>query len=99
MPANKKYLTQSPWQRFAKITAGFFGGYLVTLSLFMALAYWIDHKAVLLSLRFAGFLVWVTLLILAFLAKNGWKIWGIYLLISLLFSLIIYCSKLYHPLF
>lgn len=97
MPANKKHLTKSPWQRFAKLSAGFVGGYLLTTSFFMALAFWIDHKAVLLTLRFAGFILWAGLLIVAFLAKNGWKVWGIYLSLSLFFSLIIYLGKLYSP--
>lgn len=97
MPANKKHLTKSGWQRFAKISAGFLGGYLVTVSFFMALAYWIDHREVLLTLRFGGFILWAGLLVVAFLGKNGWKTWGIYLLLTAVFSLIIYFSKIYHP--
>lgn len=99
MPANKKYLTKSPWQRFAKITAGFFGGYLVTTTLFMAVSYGIDYSAVLLTLRFGGFILWAALLVLAFLAKNGWKVWAIYLLLSGLFSVFIYLGKMYYPIF
>lgn len=97
MPANKKHLTKSVSQRIAKITAGFVGGYLVTVSFFMALAFWMDHKDVLLTLGFGGFILWTGLLIVAFLAKNGWKTWGIYLLLILVFSLIIYFGKTYHP--
>lgn len=99
MPANKKYLTKSPVQRFAKISAGMVGGYLVTVSLHLALALWIDHVNVLMTLRFGGFMLWVALLIVAFVAKNGWKIWGIYLGITLLFSGVFYLGKIYHPLF
>lgn len=97
MPANKKHLTSSPAQRFAKITAGFFGGYGVSVSLFMALAFWLNHVNVLTTLRFGGFMVWGVLFLLAFLFKNGWKAWGVYLLITLFFSGIIYISKIYHP--
>jgi|SRR5690606_21433268 len=99
MPANKKYLTKSPVQRFAKISAGMVGGYLVTVSLHLALALWIDHVNVLMTLRFGGFILWVALLIVAFVAENGWKIWGIYLGITLLFSGVFYLGKIYHPLF
>ena len=99
MPANKKHLTKSISQRFAKITAGFIGGYLVTITLFMALAFWSDHKAILLTLRFGGFMLWAGLLIAAFLAKNGWKVWGIYLLLTFLFATIIYFGKMYSPIF
>lgn len=98
MPANKKYLTKSASQRFAKISAGFLGGYLVTITFFMALAFWIKpHVDVLLTLRYGGFMFWAGLLIVAFLAKNGWKVWGIYLLLALLFSVIIYFGKMHNP--
>lgn len=97
MPANKKYLTKSPWQRLAKITAGFIGGYLVTLSVSMALSFWMDHRAVLITLRAVGFMLWAALLIVAFLARNGWKVWGLYLLLTLLFTGLIYLGKIYNP--
>ena len=97
MPANKKYLTKSASQRFAKISAGFIGGYLVTLSFYMALAFWLDHVVVLMTLQFAGFILWAVLMVLAFVGKNGWKTWGIYLLLTLFFGLFIYFGKTYSP--
>ncbi|MDT0686030.1 hypothetical protein [Autumnicola psychrophila] len=97
MPANKKYLTKSKSQRFAKISAGLIGGYLVMESLHIALAFWVNHVHVLMTLRFGGFILWSALLILAFLAENGWKIWAIYLLLTLLFSILIYFGKSYNP--
>ncbi|QDH80645.1 hypothetical protein FKX85_16995 [Echinicola soli] len=99
MPANRKYLTTSPLQRFAKITAGFFGGYAVTVAAFMMVAYWLDHVNVLMTLRFGGFMLWVTLFLLAFLFKNGWKAWGLYLIITVVFSVVIYFNKMYLPIF
>lgn len=98
MPANKKYLTHSKAQRFAKISAGILGGYFVTVTSHMALAYFVDHVNVLMTLRFGGFILWVALLIFAFLAKNGWKTWGLYLLLTLFFSVIIYFGNIYSPL-
>tara|TARA_R110002049_G_scaffold116110_1_gene268477 strand:+ start:41748 stop:42047 length:300 start_codon:yes stop_codon:yes gene_type:complete len=97
MPANPKYLS-SNWQRFAKISAGFLGGYLVTISLHIALSYWLNHVHVIITETFTGFILWASLMVVAFLAKNGWKIWVIYLLLSALFSIAIYFSKIYHPL-
>ena len=35
-------------------------------------------------------LVVVALMVVAFLARNGFKIWGLYLLLTAVFSLIIY---------
>ena len=97
MPANPKYLTQSKWQRFAKISAAILGGYFVSTTFHLALASWFNHVNVLITMVFTGFIVWVALMVVAFLAKNGWKIWGIYLLLTLVFSLLIYAGQIYNP--
>jgi len=96
MPANPKYLTQSKWQRFAKITAAILGGYFVTITFHLALAAWFDRANILMTMAFTGFILWVALMVIAFLAKNGWKIWGIYILLTLVFSLFIYLGQTYH---
>ena len=94
MPANKKYLTTSIPQKIAKITAGFLGGYMVTMSLHLALAAWLDQVTVIITSTYSAFILWATTMILAFLSKNGLKIWGIYLLLTILFASIAYLSKL-----
>ncbi len=91
MPANKKHLTASPWQRLLKITAAIAGGYWVTSSFMLFLMHFFSKKEVLVTMKFMSYLVWVALMIIAFLAKNGWKIWGWYLLAgSIFFSPFIY---------
>lgn len=97
MPANPKHLTTSKWQRFAKISAGILGGYFVSITFHMALCYWFNHVNIVVTSTFTGFILWTILLVIAFLAKNGWKIWGVYILISLILSAIIYTHKLYFP--
>ena len=97
MPANPKYLTTNNWQKFAKISAGFIGGYMVSMSFYIALSYWFNHVNVIVTAMFSSFFLWVFLMILSFLAKNGWKVWGIYLSITCILSAIIYVSKIYHP--
>lgn len=94
MPANKKHLTKSPWQRFAKITAAILGGYLVTVTFHLALSSWFDKTVVLITMTFTGFMLWITLMILAFLVKNGWKVWAAYLLLSGICCLATYCANL-----
>ncbi|WP_343562331.1 hypothetical protein [Sphingobacterium sp.] len=86
MPANKKYLS-SPFQRFLKITAGFIGGYVVMLSFHVLLTSFFEKKDVVMTAGISGYLLWAVLMLLAFLSKNGWKIWGIYLLLAAVFSL------------
>ena len=97
MPANPKYLTQSKWQRFAKITAAILSGYLVSISFHVALASWFDRANIMITMAFSGFILWVALMVVAFLSKNGWKIWLIYLGISLLFLGILYLGQTYNP--
>ncbi len=97
MPANKKYLTSSPTQRFAKITAAILGGLMVAVLFHMALASWFNHVAVIITSTFSAFILWAVLMVLAFLGKNGWKIWGIYLAASLLFGVLIYFGQQTHP--
>lgn len=94
MPANPKHLTTSKWQRFAKISAGILGGYLVTISVHLTFATWFNSANAIITMSFSGFILWVTLIIVAFIPKNGWKIWGIYLLITALFSTAIYIGKM-----
>ncbi|SEL26203.1 hypothetical protein [Parapedobacter koreensis] len=87
MPANKKYLTKSPLQRWLKITAGFFGGYAVVISLSLFFASFVERQYVLVTGTVLGYVLWAVLLLLAFLAKSGWKIWLIYLSLAVLFAL------------
>ncbi|HEY9561094.1 MAG TPA: hypothetical protein VIR29_09950 [Anseongella sp.] len=87
MPANKKYLTKSPLRRWLKITAGFFGGYGVTISFFLMLSGFFEKQNVLMTALVAGSILWAVLMALAFLTKSGWKIWLVYLSLTLLFSL------------
>lgn len=82
MPANKKYLTKSGWHKFAKISAGILGGYLISALFHMCLPLYLPSpKEVLITSIFTIFLVWSILLVLPFLFKNGWKAWLTYLII------------------
>jgi len=93
MPANKKYLS-SPGQRWLKITAAIIGGYLVTMLFHNAIGVHLENKGPLaLTTAFTAFIMWVGLMIAAFLSKNGWKIWGIYLSIITICGIIIYLGK------
>lgn len=86
MPANKKYLS-SPFQRFLKITAGFIGGYLVMISFHLLISVFVDKANMVVTASFTGYILWAVLLLVAFLSRNGWVIWGIYIVLCLLFSL------------
>lgn len=93
MPANRKYLS-SGGQRTLKISAAILGGYLVAASFHLFLASFPSlHEIVLLTSSFSFFLVWAGLMVVTFLAKNGWKIWLYYLVITGLFSGLIYLIR------
>lgn len=85
MPANKKHFSTTG-QRVLKISAGLLGGYGVSLSFFIALYSLTNFSGVLYTFLFGGFLLWAALLVCAFIFKNGWKAWGLYLLLCLIFS-------------
>ncbi|CAM3982781.1 hypothetical protein SAMN06265348_104379 [Pedobacter westerhofensis] len=87
MPANKKYLTKSPFQKFLKITAGFLGGYCVMISFHYLLGYIFEPKNVIITAAFTGYTLWAILMLLAFLSKSAWKIWLYYILLTALFSI------------
>lgn len=90
MPANQKYLS-SPLQRFLKISAGLIGGYLLATSFHLALARipFIGLN-LLFSGAFSGFVCWVGLMVMAFVARNGWWVWAIYLVLSVSFTAVAY---------
>lgn len=87
MPANKKYLTKSPFQRFLKITAGFFGGYCVMISFHQLFGYFFEPKLVIMTAAFTGCILWAVLLLVAFLVEKAWKVWLLYIALTVLFSL------------
>ncbi len=89
MPANPKYLTQSPWQKIAKITAGLIGGYILTALLHLCLPLYLPNpKEVLITSIYTIFVVWTVFLILPFLFEDGWKVWVIYILIAVILYVI-----------
>ncbi len=90
MPANTKYLS-SRTHRILKITGGILGGFLVTMSLHLLIGALLEDKsALVITTAFSAFLVWVGTMIVAFLFRNGWQLWGLYLGITLLCSVAIY---------
>jgi F0F1-type ATP synthase assembly protein I len=93
MPANKKYLTASPFIRASKILAGFIGGYFVTISLHILLAQYINRAQVMITMAFTGFILWAALLIVAFVVKKAWHTWVIYAMLSLLFYSLYHYTK------
>jgi len=86
MPANKKYLTKSPFERFLKIAAGFIGGYCIMISFHHLFGYFFAPGYVVITAEITGYLLWVIILLVAFLAEKAWKIWLLYILLTVLFS-------------
>lgn len=90
MPAKEKYLS-SPGQRALKITAGIIGGFAVAILFHNALGVLVENQgALIITSAITSFLLWATCMVFAFMAKNGWKIWGIYLSLCALFLAIIF---------
>ncbi|MCC9041144.1 hypothetical protein LNQ81_00120 [Myroides sp. M-43] len=87
MPANKKHLETSVWQRILKITAGFVGGFFVSITLHLFLMYFFSAPPVFTTMYVTGYVVWAILFVIAFLFDNGFKIWLIYIGLCILFYL------------
>ena len=66
---------------------------MVTLSIHIALGAWFSPSYVVVTGYFSLFLIWAVLMILAFLSRNGWKLWGIYILITLLLAAVNYITE------
>lgn len=73
---------------------GLIGGYLLSASFFLALAYSVTaYASVLVSATWGIFILWMLLFILPFFFEKVWKVWLLYLIVELLFLLIIYMAK------
>ncbi|MEO0573067.1 MAG: hypothetical protein AAF039_15270 [Bacteroidota bacterium] len=93
MPANPKYLS-SPGQRFLKITAGILGGFIITILFHNALGSLLEEKGgIIITSAYSSFFLWAGLLAIAFMTKNGWKIWGIYIVLMVVFGVVIFMNK------
>ena len=95
MPANTKYLTQSLWQRLAKIVAGFVGGFIISALLHMCFALWLPNnkKEILITSIYTVTIVWGVLLIIPYLFKNGWKVLALYLILSIILYTLYYFTN------
>ncbi len=86
MPANSKYLT-TKGQRAVKIVTGIIGGYLVSASFHLLIASFpAVRDAVIILSSFSFFMVWAGLLLLVFLARNGWNALLLYLTLTIVFG-------------
>lgn len=93
MPANPKHLS-STGQRILKITAGILGGFILTILFHNTIGAVLEEKGVIImTSAYSSFILWAALMVVAFLAKNGWKIWGVYLCLIAVFGLIIFLNK------
>lgn len=94
MPANKKYLTKSPWIRLLKICIGTVGGYLVMLNFHLFLATIFSTKNLVVTSYITGYTLWAFLLLWAFTAKNIWRLGLYYTLLASFFYFIYFLLKL-----
>ncbi|MEM6347480.1 MAG: hypothetical protein AAF927_26560 [Bacteroidota bacterium] len=94
MPANKKYLLQSPWAKTSKVIAAILGSLIGSVLVHLALALWIDKSTMLNVSVYGIFMLWVGLMLLVYWVKSPWKSWGVLLTIISLAGLLIYLGKL-----
>ena len=90
MPAKTQYLSNKG-QRALKVSAGILGGFLLANALHLVVGSLIEDKTIIvITSAYSIFFFWILFMILAFLFKNGWKAWGVYLVGIAVCSGIIY---------
>ncbi|MCL7988471.1 hypothetical protein M8998_11020 [Sphingobacterium sp. lm-10] len=85
MPANKKHLTKSGWLRLSKILAGTLGGYTTMFSFHLLMTCFFPKENVIATAFFTGYILWALLLLWAFVDRNVWRVWLVYLFYTGLF--------------
>lgn len=93
MPANKKYLLNTPLGRASKVLAAILGGVLVTSLLHILAGLLWNPEVVVLSMLFTFPMLWVVLITMVYWVKKPQKAWSIILVVSLLGGLAIYLIK------
>lgn len=90
MPANQKYLTKSKWSKAGKFTAAFFGGFITSTAIHLALAAWLDKAIVWGTGIFSTFILWAFLILVVYWLKVAWKAWLMFLSIAVVCAAVIY---------
>jgi len=57
------------------------------MSLHLFLTAFFPKENVIITAYFTGYTLWAFLLLYAFIAQNVWRVWAIYVVLTLLFSL------------
>lgn len=92
MPANPKYLS-STGQRIGKVSAAILGGFLVTMAVHVVIGiFLVDKSPMVLTTIWSAWLMWVGLMIYAFTFEKAWKVWALYLGITTVLGIVIYCK-------
>lgn len=94
MPANKKYLIQSPWARASKVLAAIFGGLIASTAFHLALGLWLDTRVVMATTIYTMFIVWPLLMLVVYWIEKPWMAWAILIGITLISALGIYLGKM-----
>lgn len=90
MPANRKYLMTSGWNKTSKFLAAFLGGLTVITSVVMALSSWLNPQVVVITAIYAGFILWILLMLLVYWIRKAWVSWLVFTCITLLSALFMY---------
>ncbi|MEM9834441.1 MAG: hypothetical protein AAF944_27685 [Bacteroidota bacterium] len=94
MPANKKYLLESPWTRTSKVVAAILGGFLATASMHVALSYVFGVEVVFMTALYSVFIMWPLFMLMVYWIEKPWISWAILMGIFLVSSIGTYFGKM-----
>jgi hypothetical protein len=93
MPANKKYLIKSSWAKGSKVIAAILGSFVASMSLHLALTYWLPRPTVLITSTFSVFVIWILLMLWVYAAETAIKSWLILGSILVLSAILVILGK------
>ena len=94
MPANKRHLG-TRGQRISKSLAGIIGGYIATMAIHLVVgAIWGSSNASWIqTTTYSAFTLWIMTIIAALLFRKAWKVWALYITITISCSGAIYLLR------
>ncbi|MCG8321412.1 MAG: hypothetical protein MI921_18055 [Cytophagales bacterium] len=93
MPAKSKYLSPAS-KRISKVTVAVLGSYVLTMAIHLAVAVMLEDKSPLIfTTGYSAFFMWVFFMVMAFLINKAWHVWGLYSIITMICTAIIYIFK------
>lgn len=93
MPANKKHLIKSPWEKTSKIIVSILGGLAASVALHLGIGSWVFKDFIVMVSLFTIYALWAFFIIMVYWIRKSWVSWAILSSITILSVIAVYLSK------